>query len=94
MPRPFRFLADAREVATIRQLTETARRAEAIGIDTLDALYPTQADYYSAVVNVTKGNLQNGFITNDEARTTLNDALAVRIGRSGLVASQPPVRSR
>ncbi len=35
MPRPFRFLADAREVATIRQLTETARRAEAIGIDTL-----------------------------------------------------------
>ena len=35
MLRPFRFLADAREVATIRQLTETARRAEAIGIDTL-----------------------------------------------------------
>jgi len=35
MPKPFRFLADAREVATIRQLTETARRAEAIGIDTL-----------------------------------------------------------
>ena len=35
MPRPFRFLADAREIATIRQLTETARRAEAIGIDTL-----------------------------------------------------------
>ena len=35
MPRPFRFLADARDIATIRQLTETARRAEAIGIDTL-----------------------------------------------------------
>ena len=28
-------MADAREVATIRQLTETARRAEAIGIDAL-----------------------------------------------------------
>jgi probable F420-dependent oxidoreductase len=35
MPRPFRFLADAREIATVRELTETARRAEAIGIDTL-----------------------------------------------------------
>jgi probable F420-dependent oxidoreductase len=34
-PRPFRFLADAREIATFRELTETARRAEAIGIDTL-----------------------------------------------------------
>ncbi len=33
--RPFRFLADAREIATIRELTETVRRAEAIGIDTL-----------------------------------------------------------
>jgi probable F420-dependent oxidoreductase len=33
--RPFRFLADAREIATVRELTETARRAEAIGIDTL-----------------------------------------------------------
>lgn len=35
MPRPFRFLADARGIATIRELTETVRRAEAIGIDTL-----------------------------------------------------------
>ena len=36
MPRPFRFLADAREVATIRQLTEYGSPApEAIGIDTL-----------------------------------------------------------
>jgi probable F420-dependent oxidoreductase len=33
--RPFRFLADAREIATIGDLRETARRAEAIGIDTL-----------------------------------------------------------
>ena len=35
MTRRFRFLADAREIASIRELTETARRAEAIGIDTL-----------------------------------------------------------
>ncbi len=35
MTRPFRFLADAREIATIGELRETARRAEAIGIDTL-----------------------------------------------------------
>jgi probable F420-dependent oxidoreductase len=35
MPRPFRFLADARGVASIPELTETARRAEAIGVDTL-----------------------------------------------------------
>jgi probable F420-dependent oxidoreductase len=45
-PRPFRFLADAREIATLRELTETARRAEAIGIDTLvvpDHLIPQLA---------------------------------------------------
>ena len=35
MTRRFRFLADAREIASIREFTETARRAEAIGIDTL-----------------------------------------------------------
>jgi probable F420-dependent oxidoreductase len=35
MPRPFRYLDDARGVASIRELTETARRAEAIGVDTL-----------------------------------------------------------
>jgi len=35
MPRPFRFLADARRIATRREIAETVRRAEAIGIDTL-----------------------------------------------------------
>ncbi len=35
MAPPFRFLADARGVASARELAETARRAEAIGIDTL-----------------------------------------------------------
>lgn len=46
MPRPFRFLADAREVATLRELTETVRHAEAVGIDTLvvpDHLIPQLA---------------------------------------------------
>lgn len=33
--RPFRFLADARGVGSVRDLAEAARRAEAIGIDTL-----------------------------------------------------------
>jgi probable F420-dependent oxidoreductase len=33
--RPFRFLADVRQIRTARELTETIRRAEAIGIDTL-----------------------------------------------------------
>jgi probable F420-dependent oxidoreductase len=35
MPRPFRFSADARRIATLTELSETVRRAEAIGIDTL-----------------------------------------------------------
>ncbi len=33
--RPFRFLADARDIATLDELRETTRRAEAHGIDTL-----------------------------------------------------------
>jgi probable F420-dependent oxidoreductase len=35
MSRPFRFLADARRIGSVRELSETARRAESIGIDTL-----------------------------------------------------------
>lgn len=35
MPRPFRFLADARAIASVDELRETVRRAESIGIDTL-----------------------------------------------------------
>lgn len=33
--RPFRFLADARDIASLGELRETVRRAEAVGIDTL-----------------------------------------------------------
>ncbi len=35
MPRPFRFLADARAIASLDELRQTVRRAESIGIDTL-----------------------------------------------------------
>jgi probable F420-dependent oxidoreductase len=35
MPPPFRFLADARAIASLAELRETVRRAEAVGIDTL-----------------------------------------------------------
>lgn len=37
MPRPFRFLADARSLGSLDELRETVFRAEAIGIDTLVA---------------------------------------------------------
>jgi hypothetical protein len=33
MPKPFRFLADAREIGSLDDLAETVRRAEAIGPD-------------------------------------------------------------
>ena len=35
MAKPFRFLADARRIGSIRELTETARHAESVGIDVL-----------------------------------------------------------
>jgi probable F420-dependent oxidoreductase len=35
MPPPFCFLADARAIASLAELRETVRRAEAVGIDTL-----------------------------------------------------------
>lgn len=35
MPRPFRFLADARAIGSLEELRGTVRRAESIGIDTL-----------------------------------------------------------
>ena len=45
--QPFRFLADAREIATLDELRQAARRAEEIGIDTLvipDHLIPRSAN--------------------------------------------------
>ncbi len=73
MPRPFRFLADAREVATIRQLTETARRAEAIGIDTLvvpDHLIPQLAPVptMAAIAAVSDRLRIAAFVLNNDLR--------------------------
>lgn len=72
-PPPFRFLADARGIATIRELTETARRAEAIGIDTLvipDHLIPQLAPVPAmAVIAAVSDRLRVGaFVLNNDLR--------------------------
>ncbi len=73
MPRPFRFLADAREIATIPELRETARRAEAIGIDTLvvpdhliQQLAPLSA--MAAIAAVSDRLRIGGFVLNNDLR--------------------------
>ena len=73
MPRPFRFLADAREIASVRQLTGTARRAEAVGIDTLvipDHLIPQLAPVPAmAVIAAVSDTLRIGaFVLNNDLR--------------------------
>ena len=71
--RPFRFLADAREIASIAQLRETARRAEAIGIDTLvipDHLIPQLAPVpaMAAVAAVSDRLRISAFVLNNDLR--------------------------
>lgn len=73
MPRPFRFLADARRIATIGELAETARRAEAIGIDTLvipdhllQQLGPVPA--MAAIAAVNDRLRVGGFVLNNDFR--------------------------
>jgi probable F420-dependent oxidoreductase len=73
MPKPFRFLADAREIGSLRDLTETARRAEALGIDTLvvpdhliQQLSPVAA--MSAIVAVSDRLRVSGFVLNNDLR--------------------------
>ena len=71
--RPFRFLADAREIATLGQLTETVRRAEAIGIDTLvipDHLIPQFGPLaaMSAIAAVSDRLRIGGFVLNNDLR--------------------------
>jgi probable F420-dependent oxidoreductase len=73
MPTPFRFLADAREIASVRELTETARRAEALGIDTLvipdhliQQLGPVPA--MAAIVAVSDRLRVSGFVLNNDLR--------------------------
>ncbi|MGH2446101.1 MAG: TIGR03621 family F420-dependent LLM class oxidoreductase [Candidatus Limnocylindria bacterium] len=71
--RPFRFLADARAVATVRELAETARRGEAIGIDTLAfpdhlirQLAPVPA--MAAVAAVSDRLRMSAFVLNNDLR--------------------------
>lgn len=73
MARPFRFLADARAIGTLAELTETARRAEAIGIDTLvvpDHLIPQLAPVPAmAVIAAVSDRLRIGaFVLNNDLR--------------------------
>ena len=73
MLRPFRFLADAREIATIHELTDTARRAEAIGVDTLvvpDHLIPQLAPVpaMAAIAAVSPSLRIAGFVLNNDLR--------------------------
>ena len=72
-PKPFRFLADAREIASLAELTETARRAEAVGIDTLvipdhliAQLAPVAA--MAAIVAVSDRMRVSGFVLNNDLR--------------------------
>ena len=71
--KPFRFLADARSIATARELAETARRAEAIGIDVLvipDHLIPQLAPIPAmATIAAVSDRLRIGaFVINNDLR--------------------------
>lgn len=73
MPRPFRFLADARAVASVRELTETVRRAEAIGIDTLvipDHLIPqlSPVPAMAAIAAISDTIRIGAFVLNNDLR--------------------------
>lgn len=71
--RPFRFLADARAVASRTELAETSRRAEAVGIDTLvvpDHLIPQLAPIAAlATIAAVSDRLRIGsFVHNNDLR--------------------------
>jgi probable F420-dependent oxidoreductase len=71
--RPFRFLADARGIASLRELRETVRRAEAIGIDTLvipDHLIPQLAPgpAMAAIAAVSDRLRVSAFVLNNDLR--------------------------
>ena len=73
MARPFRFLADARAIASLAELRETSRRAEAIGIDTLVVpdhliaqLAPVAA--MAAIASVSERLRIGGFVLNNDLR--------------------------
>ncbi len=71
--RPFRFLADARDIATVAELRETVRHAEAVGIDTLvvpDHLIPQLAPMPAmAVIAAASDRLRiSAFVLNNDLR--------------------------
>ncbi len=71
--RPFRFLADARDIASLRELRETVRRAEAVGIDTLvipDHLIPQMAPMPAmAAITALSDRLRvSAFVLNNDLR--------------------------
>ena len=71
--KPFRFLADARGIASARELSETVRRAEAIGIDTLvvpDHLIPQLSPVPAmAVIAAVSDRLRiSAFVLNNDLR--------------------------
>jgi probable F420-dependent oxidoreductase len=73
MPKPFTFLADAREIVSLAELRETARRAEAIGIGTLvipDHLIPQLGPIaaMSALAAVSDRLRVAGFVLNNDLR--------------------------
>ncbi len=73
MPRPFRFLADARRIASMAELTETVRRAEAIGIDSLvvpDHLIPqlAPAPTMAAIAAISDRLRISAFVLNNDLR--------------------------
>jgi probable F420-dependent oxidoreductase len=71
--KPFRFLAEARAIATGRELAETARRAESVGIDTLvipDHLIPQLAPIpaMATIAAATERLRIAGFVLNNDLR--------------------------
>jgi probable F420-dependent oxidoreductase len=73
MTRPFRFQADARGIASLAELTETVRRAEAIGIDTLvvpDHLIPqlSPVPAMTAIAAISDRLRISAFVLNNDLR--------------------------
>ena len=73
MTRPFRFMADARRIASLDELRETVKRAETIGIDSLvipdhliEQLAPVAG--MSAVVALSDRLRVSGFVLNNDLR--------------------------
>ena len=73
MTRPFRFLAEARAIASGRELAETARRAEGLGFSTLvipDHLIPQLAPIpgMAVIAAATERLRVSGFVLNNDLR--------------------------